>query len=144
MGLHSTLARPVASIALVLGLGVGSLAVMTTPASAQVFFCNGVQATIVGTAGPNVIFGGSGPDVIVALAGDDDIFALGGDDIVCAGDGDDYIEGGPGNDLIFGVAGNDTADGEGGADTIKVAVAATLSTATWVTMRCTETPKMTY
>ena len=80
--------------------------------------CNGTDATIVGTDGPDFIQGTSGPDVIVGLAGDDVILALGGNDIICAGPGEDVVKGGPGRDKIFGQGGDDTLLGGGGRDRI--------------------------
>lgn len=76
--------------------------------------CGGEAATIVGTAGDDVIEGTAGNDVIFAAQGNDIIFGLGGDDIVCAGKGDDVIVGGQGFDILFGAQGNDVmfaADG---------------------------------
>ena len=58
--------------------------------------CFGVPATIVGTAGNDVINGTAGNDVIVA------------------GDGNDIINGNGGNDRICGDAGNDTINGGDG------------------------------
>jgi poly(3-hydroxybutyrate) depolymerase len=45
--------------------------------------CQGIGATIEGSAGPDQLAGTGGADVIVGLGGDDTISALGGDDIVC-------------------------------------------------------------
>ena len=87
--------------------------------------CNGLDITIRGTGGVDVIMGTNGPDVISGLGGDDIITALGGDDTICGGsgndtiianaghdwvdggDGDDIIRGGWGEDMIFGGNGND-------------------------------------
>ncbi|MGV6827449.1 MAG: calcium-binding protein [bacterium] len=89
--------------------------------------CGGVDATIVGTVGPDVIEGTEGDDVIVALEGDDVVYALGGNDVVCSGDGNDIVYGGMGKDLLVlgdgddeahGGKGNDTIHGEIGHDTI--------------------------
>jgi hypothetical protein len=76
--------------------------------------CAGRIATIVGTAGANVITGTSGPDVIAGLGGDDVIYGMGGNDLICGGLGNDMLDGGTGSDQLFGDAGNDTLDG--GAD----------------------------
>jgi parallel beta-helix repeat protein len=80
--------------------------------------CLGLEATIVGTEGDDVIFGTGGDDVIVGLGGNDRIYGLGGNDVICGGDGDDVIYGGDGDDVIFGQAGNDTLGGGRGRDKI--------------------------
>ena len=80
------------------------------------FTCKGKKATIVGTAGDNVIIGTDGDDVIVGLGGNDIIYGLEGDDRICGGLGDDTIYGGTGNDLLFGDEGNDVIFGENGRD----------------------------
>jgi Ca2+-binding RTX toxin-like protein len=54
--------------------------------------CMGEPATIVGTAGDNVILGTSARDVIHAKGGDDFVYALAGDDVICGGSGRDEIE----------------------------------------------------
>ena len=87
--------------------------------------CAGLTATIVGTAGNDVLTGTSGDDVIWAGDGDDEVDGRGGDDVICleggddeanGGRGDDVIFGGGGDDIIKGGAGSDTLDGEGGRD----------------------------
>jgi Ca2+-binding RTX toxin-like protein len=80
--------------------------------------CNGLQATIVGTDGDDVINGTNKMDVIVGLGGSDIINSKGGDDVVCAGDGDDIVNGGNGDDTIFGEAGDDQLNGEKGDDNL--------------------------
>ena len=62
------------------------------------------DATIVGTAGDDVIRGTEGQDVIVGLGGNDRIWGLGGDsgglelvDVIDGGDGGDFILGDTGN-----------------------------------------------
>lgn len=80
--------------------------------------CQGEVATIVGTAGPDVLTGTPGRDVIAGLGGDDVIYGLGGHDLICAGPGNDVVWGGPGNDRIFGEAGNDFLYGDAGDDYI--------------------------
>ena len=79
--------------------------------------CDGLEATIVGTAGPDTLVGTEGQDVIVGLQGDDTIRGLGGDDVVCAGQGNDTIFGGGGFDIIFAAQGNDTIFSANGAST---------------------------
>jgi hypothetical protein len=78
--------------------------------------CNGLAATIVGTAQNNVINGTSGRDVIVGLAGADTINGNGGDDVICGGDGPDLIDGGDGKDWIDGGASPDDLRGGNGDD----------------------------
>jgi len=78
--------------------------------------CAGLPATIVGTAGPDVLTGTDGLDVIAALGGDDRIDGRGGIDAICAGDGNDTVFGGGGRDFVFGEAGNETILGGDDAD----------------------------
>ncbi|MEZ0579339.1 calcium-binding protein [Nocardioides sp. MH1] len=114
-----------AAACLVAALGAG---VPATTAAAPVRLCNGLQATIVGTAGDDHLVGTDGDDVIVALAGDDGIesgagddtvcgnggsdqvFDLGGDDVVIGGDGDDSVIAGEGHDVVRLGAGKDYFD----------------------------------
>jgi Ca2+-binding RTX toxin-like protein len=87
--------------------------------------CAGRPATIVGTAGNDVINGTGGDDVIVSGAGRDWIRARGGNDVICAGgardvvlaaDGDDNVDPGAGRDVVSGGVGDDTITGRAGAD----------------------------
>jgi Ca2+-binding RTX toxin-like protein len=64
--------------------------------------CDGLKATLVGTAGDDLLTGTKGADIVAGLGGDDRIEALGGDDLICGGDGADIILGGRGNDRIYG------------------------------------------
>lgn len=90
------------------------------PAGAQTTAtCNGRAATIVGTAGDDVLRGTSGKDVIVGLAGDDLIYGLGGGDTICGGAGRDRIYGQAGKDTIIGAGSADRLYGGPGADIIK-------------------------
>ena len=80
--------------------------------------CLGHKATIVGTAGGDVLTGTAHADVIVGLGGNDTINGLGGNDIICAGPGNDAVYGGSGNDLISGQGGADALYGGTGNDTL--------------------------
>lgn len=80
--------------------------------------CEGLQATLVGTAGNDTLNGTAGPDVIVGGAGNDTINGLGGDDRICAGDGADVLVGGGGADRVYGEAGADQLIGYSGPDHI--------------------------
>ncbi len=72
--------------------------------------CHSAGATIVGTAGNDVINGTPGPDVIDAGDGADTIDGLAGNDIVCGGDGRDTIDGGEGDDGLYGFSDLENAD----------------------------------
>jgi Ca2+-binding RTX toxin-like protein len=107
--------------------GDGEIVVLTSTASAWNFgealvvdnnVCDGLDATIVGTDGHDVIWGTNGDDVIVALGGNDIIFGRNGNDVICAGDGNDIVFGGSGNDRIFGGEDNDILFGGNGDDYI--------------------------
>lgn len=89
--------------------------------------CWGQPATIVGTAGDDVITGTNGPDVVVSGDGNDNVYGAGGNDRICLGagndrgngwSGNDSIWGGPGSDVVIGSTGNDFLLGNaGGGDT---------------------------
>lgn len=72
--------------------------------------CDGVEATIIGTSGPDTIIGTDGDDVIDARGGDDRIDGGGGNDLICGGYGNDSFLGGHGSDTFNGGDGTDTAD----------------------------------
>ncbi len=78
--------------------------------------CNGFEATIVGTAGDDVLVGTPNRDVIFGGGGDDIIRAGRGNDIICGGNGDDKLRGGGGNDWLDGEEGYDVLVGGSGAD----------------------------
>ena len=99
------------AIAGLLVVGVAQAAAAQAPV-----ICGGQLATIVGTAGDDVLQGTSGPDVIVTRQGNDVIHGFGGDDVICAGKGDDVIFGGPGFDIIFGAQGDDEIYAASGSD----------------------------
>ncbi len=78
--------------------------------------CNGLPATITGTAGADDIAGTDGDDVIAGLGGDDRINGGNGNDVICGGDGNDDLLGDAGNDRLFGDAGDDVMEGGAGND----------------------------
>ena len=80
--------------------------------------CNGLEATIVGTPGDDVINGTNGDDVIVGLGGNDVINGGNGNDVICGNAGDDTINGGNLDDLLFGGFGNDALSGGNGNDSL--------------------------
>jgi len=87
-----------------------------SPSPATRPVCDGRPATIVGTAGPDLLRGTSKADVIVALAGDDRVKGLGGNDVVCGGGGNDKVSGGAGKDRLYGERGKDRLVGGSGKD----------------------------
>ena len=78
--------------------------------------CNGLRATIVGTAGSNTIRGTQRRDVIAALGGNDVVKSLGGKDVVCGGNGRDTLDGGADRDVLLGEGGPDVLKGAGDVD----------------------------
>ena len=96
---------------------IRALTVTGTPVTAGPVLCNGVPATIVGTAADDTIFGTSGRDVIAGLGGRDTIRAGSGNDLICGGDGDDTLYGDYGDDTLLGEAGFDQLIGGPGRDT---------------------------
>jgi Ca2+-binding RTX toxin-like protein len=86
------------------------------PTPAPAVTCNGVEATIVGTPGNDVLRGTKGADVIAALGGDDEVTGNRGNDVICGGDGDDQLKGGRGDDVVVGDAGDDKLKGNRGED----------------------------
>ncbi len=80
--------------------------------------CDGVNATITGTAGNDTLRGTPGNDIIRGLGGNDVIEGLGGNDTLCGGDGNDTLDGGSGDDRVFGDAGDDRLAGGDGADRV--------------------------
>ena len=96
----------------------GSLALIPASAATVGPTCGGRAATIVGTAGDDVIEGTAGPDVIVAKGGNDIIRGYGGIDRICGNAGRDQIYGGPGGDHIFGGRGVDTISAGSGNDRV--------------------------
>jgi len=137
------LTRCTAAAAIAAAVTMAGLAATAASASAAVATCEDVRtgvaypATVVGTAGPDVIRVRTG-DVVAALGGNDVIYTdyatsaiiCGdeGNDVVGSagtsfgtfsirgGDGSDRLTGGTGNDQIFGGPGNDLLDGRNGTD----------------------------
>ena len=112
-----TLAAAAASVSLV----AATFPIST--ADAAVPLCFGKPATIVGTAGPDVLRSADDvSDVIWGAGGNDSI--SGGDfygvqthpDLLCGGPGDDHVYGSPGNDKLSGGYGADFVRGQRGSD----------------------------
>nr|MBA2574743.1 ExeM/NucH family extracellular endonuclease [Nocardioidaceae bacterium] len=78
--------------------------------------CHGLEPTIVGTEGDDLLKGGTGVDVIMGLGGNDTILGGSNDDVICGGAGDDRIEGGNGADVLLGGFGDDWLLGGNGDD----------------------------
>jgi len=77
----------------------------------------GLDCTITGTPGNDVLTGTAGPDVICGGGGNDILKGFKGNDILRGGTGNDTLVGGLGVDYLGGYAGNDSlnaADGAGG------------------------------
>lgn len=112
-----TPARTLVPLTLVVGLLTAAPAAPVHAShDGQARRCFGAKASIVGTAGSDVVIGSPGRDVIVGLGGDDEIFGRGGDDAICAGAGDDVADGGSGSDVVAGGGGADESSGGGGSD----------------------------
>lgn len=80
--------------------------------------CHGRKATIVGTAGNDVLHGTPERDVIWGGRGDDTIYGSLGNDLICGGPGNDVIHGGRGNDTVDGGPGTDIVTGDLGDDKV--------------------------
>jgi len=83
------------------------------PPEDQTQVCGGVQTTMQGTAGRDILVGTPGDDVIAAGGGNDTINGMGGNDKLCGGPGRDRLVGGGGDDLLFGEGGNDSGGNRG-------------------------------
>ncbi|HEX3737264.1 MAG TPA: calcium-binding protein [Solirubrobacterales bacterium] len=100
-------------------LAVGAAQALAAGGGEEVIHrCHGRQATIVGTAGDDVLHGTPGRDVIWGGPGDDTIYGSLGNDLICGGAGDDVIHGGRGNDEIYGGRGADRVFGDLGDDKV--------------------------
>jgi Ca2+-binding RTX toxin-like protein len=102
--------------AVLLGLVAAHAVAATGGGEEEVHRCHGRQASIVGTAGADVIYGTAGRDVIWAGPGDDEVDGELGNDLICGGAGDDVLHGGRGNDEIYGGRGADRVYGDLGDD----------------------------
>lgn len=97
--------------------GLMAAALTSAPvAAAAARACEGMKATIVGTARADLLTGTARRDVIVGLGGNDTIKGLGGEDRVCGGKGNDTLLGGKSNDRLRGEEGNDKLRGGGGGE----------------------------
>jgi Tol biopolymer transport system component len=81
--------------------------------------CGGQTATIVGTAGIDVLAGTRRRDVIAALGGNDTVRGGRGNDLICAGSGRDRVAAGRGKDRVSGGTGGDRLAGNGGNDVLR-------------------------
>jgi hypothetical protein len=82
-------------------------------------FCDGLQATLVGTDDDDILVGTDGDDVIVGLGGNDVVYGLDGNDVICGGPGNDVLVEGDGKDRLFGEDGDDILYGSKGADRLE-------------------------
>jgi len=103
--------RRMAALLLAGCLPLATLPALGSPAAAAAPTCFGLTATIVGTAGDDVINGTAGADVIVGLDGNDTIHGGGGNDTICGGNGNDSITGDAGSNQIDGGDGDDAMAG---------------------------------
>ena len=80
--------------------------------------CNGLEATIVASAGQTFLNGTNGNDVIATTQGPIEIHAKKGNDTICTGDGNDRVFGDDGNDWIDAGNGKNYVKGGDQNDTI--------------------------
>ena len=99
------------SVLIVAAVSIAAAVITSGSTARQTFTCNGETATIVGTAGHDLIVGTPGDDVIVGLDGNDHLHGGAGIDVICGGDGDDTLEGGAHYDDLYGGPGNDRLSG---------------------------------
>lgn len=112
--------RRLAALTMVAATSVATFAPAPGVASGA---CAGLEVTIAGTTGPDVLIGTAGPDVIHGYGGDDVIVGLGGDDVLCGGAGRDDIDAGEGDDVVYGGWGSDVIMGGEGDDLLSGGVA---------------------
>lgn len=80
-----------------------------------------LACTLVGSAGPDVLYGNASADVLCGRAGGDSLRGHGGSDILRGNRGGDNLLAGRGSDRLFGGSGADTLesdDGIGGNDRV--------------------------
>ncbi|MBA2546169.1 MAG: hypothetical protein H0V15_04735, partial [Solirubrobacterales bacterium] len=100
----------------------GATAELPVGATAEQPVCAGRRATIVGTAGNDVLSGARHSDVIVGLGGKDKINGRQGKDRICGGKGNDTLKGGKGKDKLRGGGGKDVCKGGKGNDSARCEV----------------------
>jgi chitodextrinase len=81
--------------------------------------CNGLDVTILGTSGDDVITGTPQRDVIHGLGGNDIIRGGAGNDVICGGSGNDRLIGNRGRDVLAGGSGKDVLEGRKGKDRLR-------------------------
>ena len=81
--------------------------------------CQGLRATVVGTARSDLLVGTTRRDVIIGGGGGDLIRARGGDDVICAGPGADRVDTGVGDDVVVAGAGADAVTSPAGNATVR-------------------------
>src|SRR5919204_2644107 len=101
-GKETTVIRTLKRHTITCTIAAGAVLAFAPAAQAHTLTCHGHAATIVGTAGDDVLVGTPGPDVIVAKGGADVVRGGGGNDIVCGGGGRDRLHGGGGADQLYG------------------------------------------
>lgn len=119
VGENDTLQVQLTNEANPIGSRVIADAVIAELTDTQDVLCDGLPATIIGTANADVLEGTSGDDVIHGLGGNDLIRGKDGNDVICGGEGDDTISGRGGDDTLLGESGNDTLIGGGGSDLLR-------------------------
>jgi Ca2+-binding RTX toxin-like protein len=100
-------------------LGPADTAVLTIEDNDEIpgqVMCDGLIATIAGSASGETINGTSARDVIHGLGGNDRINGRGGNDVICGGAGNDDLRGNAGSDRLFGEGGRDQLQGATGQD----------------------------
>lgn len=77
----------------------------------------GLNDTVVGGLGNDILSGKGGNDVLLGAEGNDTLNGGGGDDTLYGDVGDDILKGGNGDDTLVGGTGTNTLDGGDGIDT---------------------------
>jgi hypothetical protein len=110
------LARPTGAACDIGAYEVGDFAQVGGEVIERDYRCRGLDPTILGTSGPDVLVGTPGRDVIQGLEGPDTIRGKAGRDVICGGRGDDLMKGGKGNDILKGLRGDDAYRAGSGND----------------------------